>query len=250
MTHHAGRAPTSLSFSARSLRLTAIALIGIGTAVSTSPMSGRVSARTRDLSSAELLLEAEARPVSLAAADFDADGVPDLLAGYATGEGGKLVLHRGNVDALYPHTPEARARKLAGQFTAAPFLPGTRTFAVPAAPDFLERVGIEHLGRAGRAAVPLAQQMDSVHQSSPQKEKPHPGAIARASPGPAGNRATPPRKRPSVRAGEAVTSLRARAPSGPPPPAARPRGRTNPIGSAGCHEGKAFDYCTKWMRSP
>ncbi len=137
MTHHAGRAPTSLSFSARSLRLTAIALIGIGTAVSTSPMSGRVSARTRDLSSAELLLEAEARPVSLAAADFDADGVPDLLAGYATGEGGKLVLHRGNVDALYPHTPEARARKLAGQFTAAPFLPGTRTFAVPAAPDFL-----------------------------------------------------------------------------------------------------------------
>jgi hypothetical protein len=100
--------------------------------------------------------------VALASADFDADGVPDLLAGYATGEGGLLVLHRGNVDALYPHTPEARARKRAGQFTSAPFLPDTRTFAVPAAPDFLHTGDFDADGHvdaiaaaAGGAAIVL-----------------------------------------------------------------------------------------------
>ena len=39
-----------------------------------------------------------------------------------------------------------------------------------------ERLRIDHVRRVGWASVPLAQQMDSVHQSSPQKEKPHPGA--------------------------------------------------------------------------
>ncbi|MBM4461609.1 MAG: hypothetical protein FJ011_28275 [Chloroflexi bacterium] len=51
-------------------------------------------------------------PLSLAAADFDRDGVPDLAAGYASSpdEGGRmgagiLTLRRGNVDAIYPTAP-------------------------------------------------------------------------------------------------------------------------------------------------
>ncbi len=78
------------------------------------------------------------QPLSLAAGDFDGDGVPDLLAGYATADGaGILSLHRGNVDALWPDTAEAQARRAAGTFVDAPFLPQAGVFALPAPPDFL-----------------------------------------------------------------------------------------------------------------
>ena len=41
-----------------------------------------------------------ARPLSLAAGDFDEDGVPDLVSGYAGPDANLLVIHRGNVDAI------------------------------------------------------------------------------------------------------------------------------------------------------
>src|SRR4029434_1936730 len=45
-------------------------------------------------------------PLSLAKGDFDGDGVPDLAAGYVIGRGaqsrGLIVLHRGNLDTIYP----------------------------------------------------------------------------------------------------------------------------------------------------
>jgi parallel beta-helix repeat protein len=78
-----------------------------------------------------------AQPTALATDDFDEDGVPDLVSGYTGANGGLLTLHRGNVDAIYPHSPEARLRKAAGAFTDAPFLTPARIFEVPAAPDFL-----------------------------------------------------------------------------------------------------------------
>jgi uncharacterized repeat protein (TIGR01451 family) len=74
----------------------------------------------------------QARPLTLATADFDEDGVPDLAAGYATANGGLIVLHRGNVDALFPNTPEARRRN-----QPAPFLPDPRLLETAKAPQFL-----------------------------------------------------------------------------------------------------------------
>ena len=62
------------------------------------------------------------RPLSLAAGDVDEDGVPDLVSGYAGRDANLLVIHRGNVDAIYADTPEANESKALGTFTDAPFL--------------------------------------------------------------------------------------------------------------------------------
>src|SRR5437016_3121322 len=79
----------------------------------------------------------EAQALSLASADFDEDGVPDLVSGYAYDGRGIITLHRGNVDAIYPNTPEARQRKANGTFTAAPFLSPALALEVGAPADFL-----------------------------------------------------------------------------------------------------------------
>ncbi|MDQ1522874.1 MAG: hypothetical protein QOE47_798 [Pyrinomonadaceae bacterium] len=76
-------------------------------------------------------------PLSLSAADFDEDGVPDVVGGYASADGALLVLRRGNVDTLHPNAPAAKERKANGTFTAAPFLAPARVFDSPAAPDFI-----------------------------------------------------------------------------------------------------------------
>jgi hypothetical protein len=75
---------------------------------------------------------------ALASADFDEDGVPDLVTGYAnSGTGGTLSIQRGNLDAIYPNSPEAQARRERGEFTPAAFLPGSKSFSVPEAADFV-----------------------------------------------------------------------------------------------------------------
>src|SRR6266850_6837483 len=63
-----------------------------------------------------------AAPLSLASADFDEDGVPDLVSGYSFNGQGIVSLLRGNVDSIYPNAPEAKQRKAEGTFTDAPFL--------------------------------------------------------------------------------------------------------------------------------
>jgi hypothetical protein len=69
----------------------------------------------------ESLQNNAAQPLSLASADFDSDGVADLVTGYTSPGGNAIVLRRGNVDALYPNAPEAQKRKVSKDFTDATF---------------------------------------------------------------------------------------------------------------------------------
>ena len=95
-----------------------------------------LSAFEGDLQARQALMSGEARPLSVATADFDEDGVADLIAGYAGAGGGIVSLHRGNVDALYPDSAQARQRKQAGLLTPAPFLSPAQAFQLPQPPDF------------------------------------------------------------------------------------------------------------------
>ncbi len=83
------------------------------------------------------LTENEAAAQSLASADFDEDGVPDLAGGYSYLERGIVTIHRGNVDSIYPYAPEAHTRRANGSFTAAPFLSPALAIDVPVAADYL-----------------------------------------------------------------------------------------------------------------
>ncbi|MEO8434725.1 MAG: CSLREA domain-containing protein [Pyrinomonadaceae bacterium] len=85
----------------------------------------------------QLLEQNQAQPLSVAAADFDEDGVPDLISGYGYEDRGLVTVLRGNVDAIYPNTPEAQQRKSKGTFTSAPFLSPARVFAVDRRGDFI-----------------------------------------------------------------------------------------------------------------
>jgi VCBS repeat protein/S-layer family protein len=85
----------------------------------------------------EALEQNLARPLALASADFDADGVPDLVTGYAGPQGGIILIHRGNLDSIYPNSPEAKRRKAEGAYTDSPFLSPARAFAVAVAADFI-----------------------------------------------------------------------------------------------------------------
>lgn len=75
--------------------------------------------------------------LSLATADFDEDGVPDLVSGYAYNGRGIVTLARGNVDSIYPNAPEAKQRRANGTFTNAPFLSPARVFDAPIAAEFI-----------------------------------------------------------------------------------------------------------------
>ncbi len=84
----------------------------------------------------EALEQNQVQPLSLASADFDEDGVPDLIAGYEAADGqGVIALHRGNVDAIYPHSIEAQERQAKGMYADAPFLSPARVFSAPAGVD-------------------------------------------------------------------------------------------------------------------
>lgn len=90
------------------------------------------------------------RPASLASADFDEDGVPALVCGYASPDSGLIVLHRGNIASIFPnerhHTvePSRSGYTLPGRSSPPPadvapaFVPDAQVVSVPMVPDYLE----------------------------------------------------------------------------------------------------------------
>ena len=85
----------------------------------------------------DALEQNQAEPLSLAAADFDEDGVPDLVSGYGYQGRGIVSLQRGNVDSIFPNAPEAQRRKASGTFTNAPFPSPANLFSLPIPADFI-----------------------------------------------------------------------------------------------------------------
>jgi uncharacterized repeat protein (TIGR01451 family) len=76
------------------------------------------------------------RPVSIASADFDRNGTPDVVIGYAAGSGGLLSLQRGNPDAFAP-TDDSVFVRLQQGYDPESLLPAATVLEVPEAPDFL-----------------------------------------------------------------------------------------------------------------
>jgi hypothetical protein len=85
----------------------------------------------------QALVQNQAQPLSLASADYDEDGVPDLICGYAYEGRGIITVHRGNVDSIYPNSPEAQKRRAEETFTDAPFLSPALVFEAPEATSFI-----------------------------------------------------------------------------------------------------------------
>ena len=77
------------------------------------------------------------RSLAMCTDDFDEDGVPDIVVGFAGSSGGGLMLLRGNVDAIHPNTLEARARHAAGASVDEPFLPAVQLADTADAPELL-----------------------------------------------------------------------------------------------------------------
>jgi hypothetical protein len=82
------------------------------------------------------LQNGSAIPTAMAAADFNADGAMDVVAGYATKNGGVVVLMRGNPDAYAPTDLTLYGKAAKGNVPPT-FLPGATVFAVPQSPDLL-----------------------------------------------------------------------------------------------------------------
>ncbi|HJQ69561.1 MAG TPA: BACON domain-containing carbohydrate-binding protein [Blastocatellia bacterium] len=78
-----------------------------------------------------------ARPLALSSADYDEDGVADLVSGYAGTKGGIITLMRGNLDAIHPNGPEAQRRRAQGAYTDDAFLSPARVFELKSEPDFI-----------------------------------------------------------------------------------------------------------------
>src|SRR5256885_11408271 len=74
----------------------------------------------------DALEQNQARPLALASADFDEDGIADLVGGYATSaDKGIITINRGNAATLYPNSVKTGSD--------APFLSPASAFEVGAA---------------------------------------------------------------------------------------------------------------------
>ena len=89
------------------------------------------------------------QPRAMASADFDEDGSPDLIGGYSVQEGVILSLYRGNVDSLYPNSPEAQKRRAQGCFTEDAFLPTANLF------DLARELSVWHLAKQWAKSEPV-----------------------------------------------------------------------------------------------
>jgi hypothetical protein len=86
---------------------------------------------------AKWLESGKAQPLSLAHADFDGDGVDDLVIGYALPAGkGIIAVRSGNLDAFAPQS-ETAWHLLAENRFISPFAQTATVFRVPVAPRFV-----------------------------------------------------------------------------------------------------------------
>ena len=89
-----------------------------------------------DSTSSEVLRRGGARPLALAAADFDLDGAVDLVSGYAYSGEGIVTVQRGNIDAFAPQDRTVYDRAAKG-IVPPSLVSGVQTYAVPEPADFL-----------------------------------------------------------------------------------------------------------------
>src|ERR1041385_5850072 len=89
-----------------------------------------------DREAAAALKSDAAQPRSLASADFDHNGTPDVVAGFAYNGGGLITLQRGNPDAFAPADDSVFGRMQKG-YNPDSLLPGADVYEVPVSPDFL-----------------------------------------------------------------------------------------------------------------
>src|SRR5215472_14928965 len=105
----------------------------------TASSASRVASGTEqnaNLTAAQVLTSGQVQPLALAEGDFDADGVEDLVVGYAAPGGGILAIHRGNLDAFAPQSDASFQAIARGQFPS-PFLADVRVLSLPVRPDFV-----------------------------------------------------------------------------------------------------------------
>jgi len=84
----------------------------------------------------QALSSGQLRPLALAAGDLDADGIEDLVVGYASGNGGVLAIYRGSLDAFAPQSQASWQAIGEGRFPS-PFLSQVKAVELPEAPDFV-----------------------------------------------------------------------------------------------------------------
>jgi hypothetical protein len=82
------------------------------------------------------LTPASVKPLSLAAGDFNRDGYPDFVAGYAAGGRGLLTVHFGSQEAFAPRMPQSIGGIAQGKFPQ-PFTSVSTAIPIPVAPDML-----------------------------------------------------------------------------------------------------------------
>jgi hypothetical protein len=80
---------------------------------------------------------------ALASADFDRNGTPDVVAGFAFNGAGMITLQRGNPDAFAPADDSVFGRMQQG-YNPDSLLPGADVYAVPSSPDFLVTGNFTH----------------------------------------------------------------------------------------------------------
>ncbi len=100
------------------------------------------AAYTGEARSQALMKQGQAIPTALASADFDKDGVPDLIGGYVGSEGGVITLQRGNPtpDTSPSSSAQSAEHKKAGEpgiRDEAPLLAEAHALNLPQSPDFM-----------------------------------------------------------------------------------------------------------------
>jgi hypothetical protein len=95
-----------------------VIVLGCATAASAADVLpyGNASAFGTGAQRIDRVLGPDAVPISLAAGDFDGDGIGDLVVGYLAADRSWLALHRGNPKSIYPNWPDPAIDATSGAF--------------------------------------------------------------------------------------------------------------------------------------